>query len=89
MNDSPRFMWTTDRTEQVSYLRELAADLHHNNPADSDNFESANDYAAALVDWWLGEIGPGRHPDDEALPDWWSDHDRSLLISFIAAKYTD
>lgn len=82
-DERPAYMWTSDRTRQVDYIRELASEL-----ISSQRFTSVSDYADAetyaetIVTDYLERMAEER----EAMPDWWDAHDRGLLVRFIAEK---
>jgi len=73
-------MWTTDRTAQVNWIMELASDLHSNWQGSVSDYADAETYAEDVVAKWLRMEASVA---GEELPDWWSDHDRGLLVRFI------
>ena len=82
-DERPAYMWTSDRTRQVDYVRELASEL-----ISSQRFVSASDYAdgetyaETIVSDYLEWMAEEREP----MPDWWDEHDRGLLVRFIAQE---
>ena len=82
-DERPAYMWTSDRTSQVGYIRELASEL-----ISSQRFTSVSDYADAetyaetIVTDYLERMAEAHEP----MPDWWDAHDRGLLARFIAQE---
>jgi len=82
-DERPTYMWTSDRTRQVDYIRELASEL-----ISSQRFTSVSDYADAeayaetIVTDYLERMAEQHEP----MPDWWDAHDRGLLARFIAQE---
>ncbi len=82
-DERPAYMWTSDRTRQVDYIRELANEL-----ITSQQFVAVSDYADAetyaetIVIDYLERMAEAHEP----MPDWWDEHDRGLLVRFIAEK---
>lgn len=81
-DERPTYMWTSDRTQQVDYVRELAGDLHSNWQGSVSDYADAEAYAEAIVTDYLERMAEER----EAMPDWWDEHDRGLLVRFITDK---
>ncbi len=79
VDDRPTQMWTTDRTAQVNWIMELASDLHSNGQSSASDYADAETYAETIVNDYLERMAEQHEP----MPDWWSDHDRGLLVRFI------
>ena len=82
-DNRPTYMWTSDRTRQVDYVRELAGELISSQRFTSvSDYADAEAYAEAIVTDYL-ELMAEQH---EPMPDWWDEHDRGLLVRFIAEE---
>lgn len=63
---------TTDRVQQVSWLRELAGNIAEN---------LGEGTAEELVAYALSD--DGRESWQIAIPEWFDNHDRGLLVQFV------
>ena len=82
MDERPPYMWTSDRTAQVNWIMELASDLHSNWQGSVSDYADAETYAETIVTAYLERMAEEREP----MPDWWDEHDRGLLVRFIAQE---
>lgn len=82
-DNRPTYMWTSDRTAQLNYVRELASELISSQKLVSvSDYADAETYAETIVTDYLERMAEER----EAMPDWWDEHDRGLLVRFITDK---
>ena len=79
-DNRPTYMWTSDRTRQVDYVRELASELI--SITSVSDYADAEAYAEAIVTDYLERMAEAHEP----MPDWWDEHDRGLLVRFITDK---
>lgn len=82
-DERPAYMWTSDRTQQVDYVKELASELISSQKFVSvSDYADAETYAEAIVSDYLERMAEAHEP----MPDWWDAHDRGLLVRFIAQE---
>ena len=83
MDERPVYMWTSDRTRQVDYVRELASELISSQKlVSASDYADAETYAETIVTDYLERMAEQHEP----MPDWWSDHDRAMLVRFITEQ---
>jgi len=82
VDDRPTYMWTSDRTAQLNWIMELASDLHSNGQSSASDYADAETYAETIVTDYLERMAEQHEP----MPDWWDEHDRGLLVRFIAQE---
>jgi len=82
-DNRPTYMWTSDRTRQVDYVRELASELISSQKLVSvSDYADAETYAETIVNDSLERMAEAHEP----MPDWWDAHDRGLLVRCITEQ---